>query len=1080
MKMKKGVFAAVSAVLSVLCVQADPVWHFGTYEGAANRIWYGDDETVSWVFNSAFAVKNTDKLMLKAVVSGAGALDLTTFNEDTGYVLVAVSESFSGKTGVESVILPESVTSIEQNTFKDCTTLRTIEAPCVVTIAGSAFLGATSLGADGGCVSFPAVRDIAGKCFNNCSGVTQFSFPAVTNVANQAFSGCTALASVELSAELQRVGSSAFSSCSALADITPHRFPALTYLEDLFYDGPGATSPFVLYLDAPELVQVGTRAFKALTIGEFKAPKLQRLGSSAFNKAKFSPGAGDLDLPELTTLDGATFSLSGLTSINAPKLTAIPQQGFTDCSSLTNVVLGPVASIGRSGLVLGPRAQVHFLGDAVPEMVDGSVSRTTGETKNERPVFHVCSSKALPGWQALALPNAATFETFKQKPDCPADAIGLIALSTTPTYAYLVNDAGEAETGYLSVLGFPAEMGEVAPAYGTTTDIPIGDKFPCTAPLTVETDGCRAFLAGYAVSNITATGEVTFRAEGEGNSYAYEQLADSAMLTWVWTNLQYRVTATAQGVGSVDVAEQWVGHGGTATVTATPAAGKMFRYWSGDVPIEAAHCPTLELVVDGVKAVTAVFTDPVDYVWSYDEVAKTIAYGGSDGLDVKWAFGVTEREDGLTVSKYISGEGDLDFSTFAVAGKEIVALNSDVLAGRSVLSGRLNLGTVRNIPSRQLDQCNALKELIAPCVTNIGYQALRGATSLTNIVLSESLVSIDREVFSGCKEVRRVAPERLPALKTLGSLWGGSSPEGLTYSLEAPELETLGNSAFAGLMTIARLEVPKLKQIGKCAFQGVRFAAGAGDLSFPALEVFTDTDAFSGSGITSISAPKLTMITNSTFKSCGSLTNAVFSDCLKRIYDNAFGNSGSTAINIQPLMPANMEYVSPYAFTGSRSDYAQDFANTEFVWDNPLIPEVPPHLVPDAPLAHVVFKSDVTLVQTNAFQSLTSRAVIEFYGPSVPEFVKLPFYYNGEKNDDRVRILVCNKEALAGWRTKVAANDELYRTSFKRQKPDWPGRRTLGILELSGTLLGKNDPVSVSYAWVVDGTPGPGFSVLVR
>ena len=50
---RKTFLSAALVVLSAAGACAGPVWHFGTYEGVENRIWYGDDETgeVTWVFD---------------------------------------------------------------------------------------------------------------------------------------------------------------------------------------------------------------------------------------------------------------------------------------------------------------------------------------------------------------------------------------------------------------------------------------------------------------------------------------------------------------------------------------------------------------------------------------------------------------------------------------------------------------------------------------------------------------------------------------------------------------------------------------------------------------------------------------------------------------------------------------------------------------------------------------------------------------------------------------------------------------------------------------------------------------------
>ena len=97
----------------------------------------------------------------------------------------------------------------------------------------------------------------------------------------------------------------------------------------------------------------------------------------------------------------------------------------------------------------------------------------------------------------------------------------------------------------------------------------------------------------------------------------------------------------------------------------------------------------------------------------------------------------------------------------------------------------------------------------------------------------------------------------------------------------------------------------------------------------------------------------------------------------------------------------------------------------------------------------------------------------------MPTFDGLSFYRpNVEKQNDRIRIYVRNRAALDGWKALVAPNAELYESDYKKVKPDWPGRHTLGILKLEGAI-GSGTPEPTTYAWVVDGVDR-GFSGLVK
>ena len=126
--------------------------------------------------------------------------------------------AFSDCSGLTSLILPSSVTSIGYSAFYGCIRLTSLTLPSSVTsIDGRAFYGCSSLF---GLTLPSSVTSIGSSAFEGCRSLTSLILPSsVTEIGESAFRGCCSLASLTLPSSVTSIGKSAFEGCSGLTSI---------------------------------------------------------------------------------------------------------------------------------------------------------------------------------------------------------------------------------------------------------------------------------------------------------------------------------------------------------------------------------------------------------------------------------------------------------------------------------------------------------------------------------------------------------------------------------------------------------------------------------------------------------------------------------------------------------------------------------------------------------------------------------------------------------------------------------------------------------------------------------------------
>ena len=127
--------------------------------------------------------------------------------------------AFSDCSSLTSIVIPDSVTSIGRAAFSGCSSLTSITIPDSVTsIGSSAFSGCSSLTS----ITIPdSVTSIGGSAFSRCSSLTSITIPdSVTSIGGSAFSRCSSLTSIVIPDSVTSIGDYAFSSCKSLKSVT--------------------------------------------------------------------------------------------------------------------------------------------------------------------------------------------------------------------------------------------------------------------------------------------------------------------------------------------------------------------------------------------------------------------------------------------------------------------------------------------------------------------------------------------------------------------------------------------------------------------------------------------------------------------------------------------------------------------------------------------------------------------------------------------------------------------------------------------------------------------------------------------
>ncbi len=153
-----------------------------------------------------------------SIGSGAFAMCSGLRNITIGSGVTSIGyQAFNACNSLESITFGDEskLTSIQEDTFWYCSSLKSIEIPDSVTLIGSnAFYGCSSLT---NIVIPDSVTSIGSDAFYGCRSLTSIEIPdSVTYIGSDAFWGCSSLTTIVISDSVTYIGIDAFRGCRSL------------------------------------------------------------------------------------------------------------------------------------------------------------------------------------------------------------------------------------------------------------------------------------------------------------------------------------------------------------------------------------------------------------------------------------------------------------------------------------------------------------------------------------------------------------------------------------------------------------------------------------------------------------------------------------------------------------------------------------------------------------------------------------------------------------------------------------------------------------------------------------------------
>lgn len=260
-----------------------------------------------------------------------------------------------GLSKLSTVLLPSTVTKIEENAFYECTFLNSISLPNVEEVGDYAFYK-TSLDS----IALPQAKIIGNYAFAYStsryeygSSLYKVRIPLVTTIGEGAFCGCSLLKDISMP-NVKSIGYSAFTNCYSLTEMDLSNVESIGGRAFYIYENHSTLTSVKL---PDNLTVIPYECFTRCPLEDIDFPSaLESIGESAFSGCNLT----SITLPEgLQRIESGAFSGCPLKSISIPSTIEYMASGAFPAKNVTSIYSYAVVPFATSAFSNLTSATLH-------------------------------------------------------------------------------------------------------------------------------------------------------------------------------------------------------------------------------------------------------------------------------------------------------------------------------------------------------------------------------------------------------------------------------------------------------------------------------------------------------------------------------------------------------------------------------------------------------------------------------------------------------------------------------------------------------------------------------------------------